>query len=242
MLPISSKLTIFKRAWQQSIHFCHFKKSLNLKSCNYSSTCRNSDHHLFSCRNYSQEHNKLSKMAAAEVVEKEIGCPNLMSCNSKFKMVKNGGNGMSKAFSDVVSFSASCLQNGGVIAVPTDTVYGVACLVQNTEAVNRIYEIKNRNFQNPVAISVGDIDDIYRWSKVTVSREVLSDLLPGPVTVVFERSPELNLSLNPQTNLVGIRIPNHLFIQTLAQHCKTPIALTSANISGTGSCLRVECT
>ncbi|BFZ24811.1 hypothetical protein BsWGS_27850 [Bradybaena similaris] len=161
-------------------------------------------------------------------------------CQNRLTADLHQGNGLSKDISRVVSLSAGCLQQGGVIAVPTDTIYGVACLAQKTEAVERIYEIKQRNFQNPVAISVGEIDDIYKWSKVTVPREILTDLLPGPVTVVFERSPLLNPTLNPQTNLVGIRIPNQLFIQTLAKQCAAPIALTSANVSGSSSCLQVE--
>ena len=71
-------------------------------------------------------------------------------------------------------------------------------------------------------------------------RQVLEDLLPGPVTVVFERSPDLNPALNPHTHLVGIRIPGHKFMQELAKECGSPVALTSANISGATSCLRIE--
>lgn len=136
--------------------------------------------------------------------------------------------------------SAACLLKGGVIAVPTDTIYGVACLAQSSEAINRIYEIKNRNFQNPIAISVSTIEDIYKWCKVTVERKLLTELLPGAVTVVFQRSLDLNPCLNPQTSLVGVRIPNHSFMQALAKECDSPIALTSANISGAKSCLKIE--
>lgn len=71
-------------------------------------------------------------------------------------------------------------------------------------------------------------------------RQLLCDLLPGPVTVVFERSQELNPALNPDTSLVGIRIPDHKFMKELAIQCGSPIALTSANISGDKSCLDVK--
>ena len=64
---------------------------------------------------------------------------------------------------DVVTSCAGCLASGGVIAVPTDTIYGVACLAQNSEAINLLYEIKQRNYKNPIAISVGRIEDIYRF-------------------------------------------------------------------------------
>ena len=55
------------------------------------------------------------------------------------------------------------LEKGSVIAVPTDTIYGITGLAQNNEAVNRIYNIKNRSCTKPVAISVGDIEDLYKW-------------------------------------------------------------------------------
>lgn len=139
-----------------------------------------------------------------------------------------------------VETAVGSLRKGCVIAVPTDTIYGIAGLAQNSDSVNRIYNIKNRSCSNPIAIGVGHIDDIYRWSKVVTSRDLLEDLLPGPVTVVFERSPALNPTLNPGTTLVGIRIPDHAFIQRLAQACDGPVALTSANRSAAQSTLSLD--
>lgn len=139
-----------------------------------------------------------------------------------------------------VELASDSLLKGHVIAVPTDTIYGIAGLAQNSDAINKIYGIKNRNLKNPIAISVGNIEDFYKWSKVVVPRELLSDLLPGPVTIVLERSNQLNPDLNPGTDLVGIRIPDHPFIIDLAQKCGGPIALTSANISSTRSTLNIQ--
>ena len=73
-----------------------------------------------------------------------------------------------------------------------------------------------------------------------MSEDLLSDLLPGPVTVVFERSPALNPTFNPHTHLIGVRIPDNQFMQQVAKQCDSPIALTSANISGSSSCLYVK--
>lgn len=78
------------------------------------------------------------------------------------------------------------------------------------------------------------------WAKVTVPSDLLSRLLPGPVTTVFERTPELNPTLNPGVPLVGLRIPEHAFVQQLVARCGSPIALTSANISQSRSTLSVE--
>lgn len=76
---------------------------------------------------------------------------------------------------------------------------------------------------------------------MTISDEILQDLLPGPVTLVFERTEQLNPRLNPTTQLVGIRIPDYEFVQQLSLACDEPLALTSANVSTVGqSSLKIE--
>uniref|UniRef100_A0A8C6TGD3 Threonylcarbamoyl-AMP synthase n=1 Tax=Neogobius melanostomus TaxID=47308 RepID=A0A8C6TGD3_9GOBI len=132
---------------------------------------------------------------------------------------------------DVLGHTVKALQEGHVVALPTDTIYGLACLAQNSEAVSKIYDIKGRNAQKPLAICVGEVRDIYKYCKVKVKEELLGDLLPGPVTFVFERTDLLNKDLNPFTPLVGVRIPDHPFMRRLCQMCGEPLALTSANIS-----------
>lgn len=79
-----------------------------------------------------------------------------------------------------------------------------------------------------------------RYCQVRVPRELLEDLFPGPVTLVMERSEELNKDLNPFTRLVGIRIPDHAFMLDLAHMFGGPLALTSANLSSQASSLSVE--
>ncbi|NXG01642.1 YRDC protein, partial [Sakesphorus luctuosus] len=122
----------------------------------------------------------------------------------------------------------------------TDTVYGVACLAQDSAAVRSIYSLKGRNGDKPLAICLGDVERLYRYCHVNVPDELLRDLLPGPVTLVLRRSEELNKDLNPFTSLVGVRIPNHPFMRDLARACSGPLALTSANISSRGSTLTVS--
>ncbi|XP_014681023.1 PREDICTED: yrdC domain-containing protein, mitochondrial-like isoform X2 [Priapulus caudatus] len=127
--------------------------------------------------------------------------------------------------------AVNILRRGGVVAFPTDTVYGIATLAQDTRAVNKLYNVKGRDFVKPVAICVGQVADISKWAKITVSRKLLDDLLPGPVTIVLERTPLLNPQLNPKSALVGVRVPDDMFARQLAQECGEPLALTSANLS-----------
>lgn len=141
----------------------------------------------------------------------------------------------------ILNAAVTSLKGGHVIALPTDTIYGVAALAQSTKAVSKLYQIKKRHEEKPVAICVGKVEDVYKWGKVTICKENLQDLLPGPVTLVFERTEELNPELNPTTRLVGIRIPDHEFVQQLSLACEEPLALTSANVSTVGqSSLKIE--
>lgn len=141
---------------------------------------------------------------------------------------------------EVLKYTVMALKAGQVVAVPTDTIYGLACVAQNSDAVRRVYAIKGRNGDKPLAICVGEIQDIYSFCKVSVKEELLRDLLPGPVTLVLERSASLNSDLNPFTKLIGVRIPHHPFMRRLCQMCGEPLALTSANVSSHTSTLAVH--
>ncbi|XP_075709356.1 threonylcarbamoyl-AMP synthase [Rhinoderma darwinii] len=153
---------------------------------------------------------------------------------------RNGPDKDVKGWKEILNTSAGVLQQDGVIGVPTDTIYGIACLAQSSQSIRNIYNVKGRNGTNPLAICVGAIEDMYKYCQVNVPDQLLRDLLPGPVTLVMERSDELNKELNPYTSLVGVRIPDHAFIRQLAQICSEPLALTSANISTQPSTLSVE--
>ncbi|XP_059945510.1 threonylcarbamoyl-AMP synthase [Mesoplodon densirostris] len=132
------------------------------------------------------------------------------------------------------------LRAGAVVAVPTDTLYGLACSASCSEALGVVYRVKGRSETKPLAVCLGRVADVYRYCRVRVPEGLLNDLLPGPVTLVMERSEELNKDLNPFTPLVGIRIPDHAFMQDLAQVFGGPLALTSANLSSQTSSLNVE--
>lgn len=135
----------------------------------------------------------------------------------------------------VAQYAASLLHKGGIIALPTDTVYGLACLAQNKQALRRLFQIKRRINDKPIAICVRSVQEIARYGKVDLDiTPLLNNLLPGPVTLLFEALPYLN------TRLVGIRMPDHPFMMQVAQLCHAAIALTSANKSTEPSCLKVK--
>lgn len=81
---------------------------------------------------------------------------------------------------------------------------------------------------------------LYRWSNCSIGEEILKELLPGPFTLILERSTNLNPDLNPGVQSVGIRIPDSALCIKLVAQLGEPIALTSANISGKSSAISVE--
>nr|XP_016927959.1 yrdC domain-containing protein, mitochondrial [Drosophila suzukii] len=142
-----------------------------------------------------------------------------------------------------LQLARQCLLSGQVIGLPTDTVYGLACDANNESAIQRLYEIKGRDEHKPVAICVHNTAALRRFGQAAhLSDELLTRLLPGPLTIVIERTPQLsNRFLNPSTSKIGIRIPDFKFMRDLcAVWQEQPLALTSANRSSTPSSLQVS--
>lgn len=136
-----------------------------------------------------------------------------------------------------VAMAAELLQQGKVIAVPTDTIYGLAALASSNWAIQCLYEIKKRDEQKPLAICLSNVTDVPMWGIVDeLPPNLLQTLLPGPYTVILRRTPALNPALNPGIESVGIRVPNSHFIRSVTK-IVGPIALTSANVSSEPSSL-----
>ena len=154
-----------------------------------------------------------------------------MACHER--VIKQGPEALNKA--------TEILLRGGVVAIPTDTIYGICCLAENTDAVSKIYKIKGRDFSKPLAICVEKLEDFSKCVQVGKFSSLLSDLLPGGITVVLPRCiPDLNPNLNPNCSTLGVRIPDHQFVLDLCRSVGRPIALTSANKSNTGNSVQVQ--
>lgn len=137
--------------------------------------------------------------------------------------------------------AANQLIAGNVIGLPTDTVYGLACSANNPTAIQKLYDIKGRDGNKPIAICVANLHELKKWGEAShLSDELLTQLLPGAVTVILHKSSKLdNPYLNPGLAKIAIRIPDHLFIQQVSAAFNYPIALTSANRSSEKSTLEV---
>lgn len=120
--------------------------------------------------------------------------------------------------------AADILRQGGIVAIPTETVFGLACDIANTEAINRLYAIKNRPEDKFLTIQVAGIDKVLDLAekKNPVIENILRRFWPGPLTVIIES----------KEGKKGFRIPDNKTALALLSEIDRPLAITSANISG----------
>jgi len=128
---------------------------------------------------------------------------------------------------------AEILQRDGVIAYPTDTLFGLGCLVSRKKAVDRIQAMKGRDPKKPMSILCADMEMLCRYTRHldTPTFRILKQMFPGPYTAVLPCSREVPRYLqNKQT--VGLRIPDHVFCRAITRLVGEPIITTSCNASG----------
>jgi L-threonylcarbamoyladenylate synthase len=133
------------------------------------------------------------------------------------------------------------LRSGGVIAFPTDTVYGLGADPFNNAAVDRIFRIKGRAETKPILLLVSNMA---MAESVTEPASVFYDLVqrfwPGPLTVILRAAKSVPLKVTAGTETVGVRWPVAPFATTLVNRFGRPITATSANKSGLPSALTAE--
>ena len=134
------------------------------------------------------------------------------------------------------------LKAGGVIAFPTETFYGLAADATNEKAVDRIFEIKGRSFNNPVALIISEEDDLHLITDniPEAAKKLMAAFWPGPLTLVFKASPSVSPRLTAGTGKIGVRISSHPIAHALASGLGRPITATSANLSGSPECTTAQ--
>jgi len=132
------------------------------------------------------------------------------------------------------------IQNGGLVAFPTDTVYGLAADLRSQAAIDRIYQAKGRDMAKAIPVLIGKKDhlDQVAASVPESARRLADKFWPGGLTLIVPKLPDLpeNLSNSPT---VAVRMPDYEPVLTVLQHCG-PLAVTSANLSGQSNPLSAE--
>ena len=136
---------------------------------------------------------------------------------------------------DAIPSALVVLQRGGLVAFPTDTVYGVGALAFDATAVESIYSAKDRPVEKAIPVLIGGPEDL---AKVTrgispIAAKLAARFWPGPLTLIVPKNPDLPEVVSA-TLTVGVRVPDHPVARALLR-AAGPMAVTSANISGEAS-------
>ncbi|MBS7633546.1 threonylcarbamoyl-AMP synthase [Candidatus Bathyarchaeota archaeon] len=130
--------------------------------------------------------------------------------------------------------AAALIRNGGLVAFPTETVYGLGANALNPKAIRALFAAKKRPLDNPPIVHISDIGDIYKLTKRIPhdAKKLMKIFWPGPLTLIFERS-----SIVPDETVCGlstiaIRMPRHKVALALIEKSGCPIAAPSANLAG----------
>lgn len=125
------------------------------------------------------------------------------------------------------------IRNGGLIAFPTETVYGFGVIYDNKEAYDRLIEIKRRPPEKPFTLMLGNTKDIEKYAYIDErARKIIDKFLPGELTIILNGKENLPAWVISKEGNVGIRVPNSEFIQNFINDLGKPMLVPSANRSG----------
>ena len=134
--------------------------------------------------------------------------------------------------SDGVTLAIESIKNGGIVIFPTDTVYGIGCDPYNEDAIERIYELKNRDSTKPLPIlgySKRFLENIVEFDETT--NRIAEKFWPGRLTIVLPLKDNRLQKLSRGTNTLAVRVPNNKCVLAFLKKCELIVG-TSANISG----------
>ena len=135
------------------------------------------------------------------------------------------------------------LRSGQVVALPTDTFYGLAVDPVNLRAVDRIYELKTRARHKPLSLLISDVAQAYELARgIDGAFDRLAEKFwPGPLTVIVRAGSRLPLRVTASTGNVALRIPEALIPRAIVERLGLPITATSANLQGLPECTYANC-
>ena len=141
-----------------------------------------------------------------------------------------------------IEIAAKIIRDGGLVAFPTETVYGLGADAMNADAVGRIYEAKGRPSDNPMIVHISRASDIGQMTRMLSPQivEIIDNFWPGPLTIVVKKRPEVPDRTTGGLDTVAVRLPDNEIAQALISASCCPIAAPSANLSGGPSPTRAK--
>lgn len=132
-----------------------------------------------------------------------------------------------------IDICAKIIRSGGVVAMPTETVYGLSASIYNEGAIKKIYEIKGRPSDNPLIVHISNICQLEELTRdiPPIAYELTQKYFPGPLTLIFKKSAKVPDIVTAGLDSVAIRMPNHKMALKFIKKCGTPLVAPSANLS-----------
>ncbi|ACN15573.1 conserved hypothetical protein [Desulforapulum autotrophicum HRM2] len=129
----------------------------------------------------------------------------------------------------LISQIVDALRQGGIIAYPTDTHYGIGCDIMNKKAIEKVYQIKQRSKNQPFSFICADLKHISEYAKVsTFAYRNMKRLLPGPYTFILQGSKLVPKMMLTKRKTAGIRVPDNAIALAIAKELGNPVLSTSA--------------
>lgn len=135
---------------------------------------------------------------------------------------------------EAIKEAAEIIKNGGTVAFPTETVYGLGANCFDEEAIDKIFLAKGRPQDNPLILHVSNVEQVYTLVESVSERAkmLMERFWPGPLTLIFNKSEKVSKKVTGGLSTVAIRMPNHKVALSLIEESAVPIAAPSANLSG----------
>ncbi|MGA2781454.1 MAG: L-threonylcarbamoyladenylate synthase [Smithella sp.] len=142
----------------------------------------------------------------------------------------------------ILARAAEILANGGIIAYPTETFYGLGADATNEKAIEKIFAVKGRNSKKPVSLIIGQANDVYPLVQNVseAARKLMTAFWPGALTIVFLATNNISPLLTAGSGKIGLRVSSHPIAGGIVQILKRPLTATSANLSGAPECTRAS--
>lgn len=141
-----------------------------------------------------------------------------------------------------IAFAAEVIRNGGLVAFPTETVYGLGANALDAEAVRKVYKAKGRPSDNPMICHIAEAEGMLDLTDTISDRvkRLMNEFCPGPITIIVPKKDGVPYVTSGRLDTVGVRMPDSDIARVLIKASGVPIAAPSANISGRPSPTRVE--
>lgn len=135
---------------------------------------------------------------------------------------------------DILAYAGDILRRGGLVAYPTETVYGLAAGAFDDTAITRVFHAKGRPHGQPLPVQIASAGEVETLAQDVspAARKLITDFFPGPLTLIFRRQPIVSLIVTGGGETVGLRMPDHPVALGVLRAFGAPVVCPSANLTG----------